>query len=93
MRKFNFGDNVICIKYDVSPVMYFTSKGMTMKNQLNTHWFNREAIISKTYKEAMDEHYGCSDTEDKDEYEIKFLDDGHTLAWVDGDDLVGVYLN
>lgn len=91
MRKYNFGDKVICIKFDVAPAMHITANGLTFKNQINRNWFNREAIICKTYKEYMDKYYGCNDYEDKDEYEIQFLDDKTTLAWVTGDELVAVY--
>lgn len=80
MSKFKFGDKVICIRFEIVPEMHLTNKGMAFKNKIKDTFFNREAIISKTYKEYMDEQFNCNDSEDKDEYEIQFLDDKHTLA-------------
>lgn len=54
-------------------------------------FFNREAVIEYTYKEKMEEHFKNDlheEFEDKDEYEIKFLDNKTTLAWVGADELV-----
>ena len=52
-------------------------------------FFNRKAIVSKVYKEYMDKTLG-ENHEDKNEYEITFLDDFTTLSWVSGKDLIFV---
>lgn len=60
---------------------------MLLEPYIDDTWFNRKAIISKIYKEYMDKVLG-GDYEDRDEYEITFLDNGTSLAWVDGNDLI-----
>ena len=44
-------------------------------------------IFRITYKEYMDKTLG-NINEDKDEYELRFLDDNSTLAWISGADLI-----
>lgn len=64
---------------------------MRVENYIDDRFFNREAVIEHTYKGCMDEHFKNElheEFEDKDEYGIKFLDDGTTLAWVQADELV-----
>ena len=58
-----------------------------MHKYVNDEFFGREAVISDTYKNVMDERLGY-EHEDKDEYEITFLDTGGKAAWFNGDELV-----
>lgn len=91
MATFKKGDIVICKKHEVSQKLVFDAKGMRMENYIDDYFFNREAVIKYTYKEIMEEHFKNDlheEFEDKDEYGIKFLDDGNTLAWLDADELV-----
>lgn len=87
MRKYNIGDKVICVKFDVENIICFDSQGITHKNQINTFWFNREAIINNTYKKYM-ESILRSGYEDKAEYEIKFIDNGEIISWIPEDELI-----
>ena len=87
MRKFNKGDVVLCKKFCVEQKLSIGANGLKIEPYIDDHWFNRKAYISHTYKEYMDKTIGCSH-EDKDEYEIRFLDDNNTLAWVSGNDLI-----
>lgn len=82
------GDNVICVKYDVLPkTIIQQGKPPVYKNYLDTTWFNREAIITKVYKEYMESTIGTG-FPDKNEYEITFIDDGNSLAWVTDEELI-----
>ena len=87
MRKFNKGDVVLCKKFSIEQRMYIDENGLRIEPYIDDYWFNRKPYISHTYKEYMDDTLGCSH-EDKDEYELRFLDDNSTLAWVSGDDLI-----
>lgn len=89
MRKFNKGDVVICVKYDVGQRLGIDNTGINTITYINDTYFNRKAYISGTYKEIMmKKSDNNTDFEDKDEYQITFLDDNSTLAWVKGDELV-----
>ena len=91
MATFKKGDIVICKKHEVSQKLVCDSSGMRIENYIDDYFFNREAVIEYTYKERMEEHFKNDlheEFEDKDEYGIKFLDDGTTLAWLDADELV-----
>lgn len=91
MAMFKKGDAVICKKHKVSQRLVCDEKGMRLENYIDDYFFNREAVIESTYKECMEEHFKNElheEFEDKDEYAIKFLDDGTTLAWVQADELV-----
>lgn len=87
MRKFQKGDVVLCKKFEVAQKLCIYPGGMSFKPYIDDTYFNRRAYISKTYKEYMDKTLGVSH-EDRDEYEITFLDTGNTLAWVSGEDLI-----
>lgn len=87
MRKFNKGDVVLCKKFSIEQRMHIDENGLRIEPYIDDYWFNRKSYISHTYKEYMDKTLGCSH-EDKDEYELIFLDDNSTLAWVSGDDLI-----
>lgn len=91
MATFKKGDVVICKKHEVSQKIVCDAKGMRVENYINDSFFNREAVIEHTYKDCMDEHFKNElheEFEDRDEYAIKFLNDGTTLAWVQADELV-----
>lgn len=91
MATFKKGDVVICKKHKVEQKIVCDAKGMRVENYIDDYFFNREAVIEHTYKECMEEHFKNDlheEFEDKDEYAIKFLDDGTTLAWVQADELV-----
>lgn len=87
MTTFKKGDVVICKKHEVSQKLVFDENGARVENYIDDYFFNREAVIEYTYKERMLAH-GFESAEDKDEYGIKFLDNGKTLAWLNADDLV-----
>lgn len=64
---------------------------MRIENYIDDYFFNREAVIENTYREAMEEHFKNDlheELEDKDEYTIRFLDNNTTLAWLTADELV-----
>lgn len=86
MRKFKKGDIVLCTKFSVEEVLVFGRNGMRTEPKVDKTFFDRKAFIRNTYKEVMDDKLGTGH-EDKDEYEIEFLDNGMTLAWVSGDEL------
>lgn len=88
MRKYNRGDVVLCKKYSVESRMIQDLSGFKFEPYIDDSYFNRKAYISGTYKEIMEEKFGKGDYTDKDEYQITFLDNNSTLAWVDGDDLI-----
>lgn len=91
MATFKKGDIVICKKNDISQKLVYDANGMRIENYIDDYFFNREAVIEHTYKEKMEEHFKNDmheEFEDKDEYEIKFLDNNTTLAWVGADELV-----
>lgn len=87
MSTFKKGDIVICKKHEVSQKLVCGTNGIKIENYIDDYFFNREAAIEYTYQECMLEH-GFENPEDKDEYSIKFLDDGTTLAWLTADELV-----
>ena len=87
MRKFNKGDVVLCKKFSIEHRLSFNTNGLRIEPYIDDYWFNRKAYISHTYKEYMDKTLGDIN-EDKDEYELRFLDDNSTLAWVSGADLI-----
>lgn len=87
MRKFDKGDIVLCKKFTIEQRISINENGLRIEPYIGDYWFNRKAYISHTYKEYMDDILGCSH-EDKDEYQITFLDDNNTLAWVSGNDLI-----
>lgn len=74
MRKFNKGDIVICVKYSVEQKFEMDNTGIRTTPYINDKYFNRRAYISGVY----------TNCEDMDEYQITFLDNGSTLAWVKG---------
>lgn len=86
-RWFNKGDIVLCTKFSVEQNMVIDERGIKVVPCVDNTWFNRKAYVSKVYKEYMEQILGGTH-EDKDEYEITFLDDGNSLAWVEGEDLV-----
>lgn len=89
--KFKKGDIVICKKHEVSQKLVCDKNGARIENYIDDYFFNREAMIEYTYKERMEEQFKNDlheEFEDKDEYGIKFLDDGTTLAWVEAKELV-----
>lgn len=91
MTTFKTGDIVICKKHEVSQRIVCDSKGIRIENYIDDYFFNREAVIENTYKEAMEEHFKNDlheELEDKDEYTIRFLDNNTTLAWLGADELV-----
>lgn len=91
MATFKKGDIVICKKHEISQKLVCDKNGMWIENYIDDYFFNREAVIEHTYKECMEEHFKNDlheEFEDKDEYEIKFLDNNTTLAWVEADELV-----
>ena len=85
-RKFDIGDVVLCHKFSIGGRIVISENGFHDERYLDTSYFNRKAFISNTYKRCM-EQYGEVNPEDKGEYEITFLDNGNSLAWVSGDDL------
>ena len=87
MRKFNVGDKVLCLKYELSEQAVFGKGYFGMHKYVDDEFFGREAVISDTYKNVMDKRLGY-EHEDKDEYEITFLDTGEKAAWFNGDELV-----
>lgn len=87
MRRFEKGDVVLCKKFEVDKKLCIGLDGMSLQPYIDDTFFNRKAYISKTYKEYMEKTLGGM-YEDKDEYEITFLDDGNSLAWVNGEDLI-----
>lgn len=87
MRKFDKGDVVLCKKFSIEQRISINENGLRIEPYIDDNWFNRKAYVSYTYKEYMDYTLDCSH-EDKDEYELRFLDDNSTLAWVSGDDLI-----
>lgn len=86
-RKFNKGDIVLCTKFSVEQNMVIDENGIKVVPCVDDTWFNRKAYVSKVHKEYMEQILGGAYVE-KDEYEITFLDDGNSLAWVEGKDLV-----
>ena len=91
MTTFKKGDIVICKKHEISQKLVCDANGMRIENYIDDYFFNREAVIEYTYKEKMEEHLKNDmheEFEDKDEYEIKFLDNNTTLAWVGADEIV-----
>lgn len=91
-RKFDIGDVVLCHKFGIENKFVLFNASISVQPYLDTMWFNRKAYISNTYKRCMEQH-GTEHPEDKDEYEITFLDDGHTLAWVSGKELTLILKN
>lgn len=89
MRKFDKGDVVLCKKFDVCQKMVFTKNGMMFEPYIEKSFFDRKAYISKTYKEYMDKILNVPH-KDEDKYEITFLDNSESLAWVNGDDLISL---
>lgn len=87
MRKFQKGDVVLCKKFEIRQKLCIYPDRTSFEPYIEDIYFNRKAYISKTYKEYMDKTLGVS-YEDRDEYEITFLDTGNTLAWVSGEDLI-----
>ena len=85
-RRFNKGDIVLCTKFSIEQNMVIDESGIKVVPCVDDTWFNRNAYISGVYKECMEQKLGGI-YEDKDEYEITFLDDGNSLAWVSGNDL------
>lgn len=85
-RRFNKGDIVLCTKFSIEQNMVIDESGIKVVPCVDDTWFNRKAYISGVYKEYMEQELGGT-YEDKDEYEITFLDDGNTLAWVSGNEL------
>lgn len=91
MTTFKTGDIVICKKHEISQKLVCDSKGIRVENYIDDYFFNREAVIENTYKEAMEKHFKNDlheEFEDKDEYTIRFLDNNTTLAWLEADELV-----
>lgn len=91
MATFKKGDIVICKKHGVSQKLVYGANGMRIENYIDDYFFNREAVIYHTYKEYMEEYFKDDlheEFEDKDKYEIKFLDNNTTIAWVGADELV-----
>ena len=87
MAQYEKGEKVICTKFDIYDRMVFDKSGFRIEKYVEDRFFNREATITKTWKECG-LSIGQIDPEDKEEYEIKFTDNGESLAWVDGKDLV-----
>ena len=77
---------MFCTKFSIEQNMVIDESGIKVVPCVNDTWFNRKAYVSKVYKEYMEQTLGGT-YEEKDEYEITFLDDGNTLAWVSGNDL------
>lgn len=86
-RKFDKKDIVLCTKLNIGSKLQIDGSGLNLIPYLDDVFFNRRAYISETYKEYMDKTLGVS-RDEKDEYEITFLDNGRSLAWVHGRDLV-----
>lgn len=86
-RRFNKGDIVLCKKFSVGLNLVIDDAGMHSSPYIDDRFFNRRAYIEYTYKECMERMLGVVN-EDKDEYSIVFLDDGNSLSWVSGDDLI-----
>lgn len=76
MRKFQKGDVVLCKKFEVAQKLCIHPDGMSFEPYIDDTYFNRKAYISNISEQ------------DKDKYEITFLDDGTAFAWVNGDDLI-----
>lgn len=91
MKTFKTGDIVICKKHNVGQKLVCDSKGIRIENYIDDYFFNREAVIENTYREAMEEHFKNDlheEFQDKDEYRVRFLDDNTTLAWIKAEELV-----
>lgn len=91
MATFKKGDIVICKKHEICQRYIVDKDGIRYENYIDDNFFNREAVIENTYKEKMEELFKNDlheEFEDKDEYTIRFLDDGNTLSWVSVNDLV-----
>ena len=80
MRKFDKGDVVLCKKFSIEHRLSFNTNGLRIEPYIDDYWFNRKAYISHTYKEYMDKTLGDIN-EDKDEYELRFLDDEPFVRW------------
>lgn len=88
MRKFNIGDVVLSKRYSIEKMIVFDCNGcFRTEPYIDDYFFNRKAYISGTYKQIMESKLGQT-FEDKDEYQITFLDNSTTLAWVSGDELI-----
>ena len=92
-RIFNRGDVVLCKKYSIEHrVIIGTASGIQIEPYIDDRYFNRKAYISGTYKDVMEKVHGIP-YPDEDKYEITFMDDNNTIAWIDGEDLVLVMRN
>ena len=91
MSTFKKGDIVICKTYEISQKLVCSTYGAKIENYIHDCYFNREAVIEHTYKEYMEDYFKNDlheEHEDKDEYVIRFLDNGTTIAWVSANELV-----
>lgn len=77
MGKFEIGESVISLRYEVETILSVTNHGMKVENRVDTYWFNRKAKVVEKYE-----------LEGRTEYKIKFIDNGTTLAWLKEDELV-----
>lgn len=87
MRKFNIGDIVLSTVYSIEKKIVLNENGFRVEPYIEDRFFNRTAYISGTYKSIMESRLGIP-FDDKDEYQITFLDDNNTLSWVSSDNLV-----
>lgn len=91
MTTFKTGDIVICKKHSVAQKLVCDSKGIRIENYIDDYFFNREAVIENTYKEAMEERFKNDlheEFKDEEEYIVRFLGDNTTLAWLKAEELV-----
>jgi len=91
MTTFKTGDIVICKKHSVAQKLVCDSKGIRIENYIDDYFFNREAVIENTYKEAMEERFKNDlheELKDEEEYIVRFLGDNTTLAWLKAEELV-----
>ena len=89
MAQYEKGEKVICTKFDVCDRVVFDKDGFRIEKYVDDKYFNREAVITDTWKDCALSMFGDSaKAEDREQYEIEFTDNKKKLAWVYGKDLV-----
>lgn len=87
MRKFNIGDRVLCIKYEITQEVIVCPKGFEIRKAVDKRYFGKEAVILNTIKNVK-EKQGFENYEDRAEYELLFINNGEKAAWFTDDDLL-----
>lgn len=77
MNNFKRGESVICLRYEINPILTVIPGRVKVTNQIDMHWFNRKAKVIDKYE-----------SKNNIQYKIQFADDGTSLAWVGDDELV-----